>query len=134
MKFECSGGDDSKVHEILPRVLGVFVEIKNVADGKFASGDHHAVLSLSHGELVEVCIDLLDFTAEVDGLLKKCSLDTRKRIARAFARIIVHKAGNAMEVAQRETLVDFRVDPDLTTPPWSQPSIEGHVPALAPRV
>jgi hypothetical protein len=47
---------------------GVFVLTEDITDRELAGREHKPVLSLVLGKLIEVALDLLDLTAEVDGL------------------------------------------------------------------
>src|SRR5262249_14341834 len=110
------------------------VEVEDVAKGELPGSDHQPVLGLRHRELIEICLDLVNLTAEIDGLLEEGALNARKRIARPFARVVVYKSRDPVEITERETLIDLRVDPDLRALPGPKARIERNVPSLAPGV
>ena len=89
----------AEIHEVLSRVLRVFVEVEDVTDGELSCGEHHVIGGVGCGEFVEIRIDFLNFAAKIDRLLEERALDAREGVARAFARIVVHKTRDAVEVA-----------------------------------
>src|SRR5262249_21221136 len=96
--------------------------------------DHQPVGGLRHCELIEICLDLVNLTAEIDGLLEEGALNTRKRIACPLARVVVYKSRDPVEIAERETLIDLRVDPDLRALPGPKARVKRNVPSFAPGV
>jgi hypothetical protein len=111
---ESAGIDQRPVHEIAFRVVGIFVGVEHVDRAELAEPQHQAVCSLRIGELIGVGFDLFAVAAEIDGLPHEIALHPRVRIGRAeligFAAGI---AGDAVGIADAETLIDFRIDPEF---------------------
>src|SRR6202030_2698160 len=95
-------------------------------------GDDEAAGGVGAGELILVGIDLLGFAAEIDGLAHEGALHPRIGYRGAdLERSAARKAGDALGVAQANTLIDFGIDPELGAPPqFCADEIHG-VPALA---
>ena len=70
------------------------------------------------GELIEVGVDFLVVAAEIDGLPDEGPLNARIRNRGADLECgPARKAGDAFGIAQPETLVDLRIDPEFGAVP-----------------
>ena len=72
------------------------------------------------------------FAAEIDGLAQEAALDQDIRVDLAqFVGLAARVTGDAKSVAEAEPLIDFGVDPDLATRPWSKAGVERCVKCFA---
>jgi hypothetical protein len=106
--------------------------VEDIGDAEFAHGDHQPVGGLRSRELVDVCLHLFRFAAEVDGLAHEHALHPRIRDGKTnLEGSAGGKAGDAQRAREPEALVDLRVDPQLGALPQPKTGIESRVPGFA---
>ena len=94
-----------------------------------------AVGGLRAGELIEVGDHLLGFAAEIDRLPDESPLNARVRNRSSdLERGPAREAGDALGVAQPESLTNLRIDPKFGAPPQLEPGSKRNIRSLAPGI
>ena len=109
----------------------VLVGVEYVGYGELAQCQHEPIRHLRAAQLVGSSVDLLASTAEVDCIAHEIARDAgiRDRLSE-FIGFPARVSGDAERIAQSETLIDFRVDPQLRSLPEPHPEVERNVPGL----
>ncbi len=127
-----AGVDQRPVQEIVAGVVGIFHGVEDIGGAELADSQHQAVGRLLAGELVDVGVDFFGGGAEVDGLADEIARHPQVGIVLAeLIGLCARKAREPERVAQSESLVDLRVDPDFGSLPGRHPDIERRIPGLA---
>ena len=94
--------------------------------------DDQPVGGLRARELISPCVELLRFTAQVDGLANERA--RQPRIGIGLSNFVGFAAGESCDserVGEPKSLVDFRIDPKLGALPQPHAGIKRGVPGLA---
>src|SRR6202035_1745249 len=115
---EGAGVDERPVQEISLRIGGVFVGIEYVDGGEFSDGQHQTAVRRRTGKLIDVGIDLPAVATEIDRLPHEVALHARIRIRSAeLVGLAAGKAGDAVGIAEPESLVEFEIGPEFGAVP-----------------
>lgn len=128
---ERAGVNQRPVHKILARIVRILIGVEHVRDRELSDGQDQAIGSLRAGELVDVGIDLLGLSAEIERLAEEGARNAGVgRCAPYLVSFAAREAGHAKGRAQTEALVDLRIGPELSASPGPKAGVEGHVPRL----
>ena len=105
-----------------------FVGVEDIGHRKLSIRQHHSVCSLRATQLIEVWIELLGLTAQIDRLAENATRHlVVRRILADFVRFTAGIARHAKGVAETESLVDLWIDPDFRALPRANPQIQGRI-------
>ncbi len=112
--------------------MRVFVGVKDIGYREFPHRDDDAILALSTTELIGTGRKFFSLTPQSDCLANEHSWQSRIRLNSAdligFRTWKGRDAGHAIEA---KALIDFRIDPQLSTIPEPFPNVKGRIKCLA---
>ena len=117
---KAAGIDDRPVHKIGARIMGIAVGVKNIRHGQFAHGDCDIIGRRCRRKLIGPGIDGLACSTHFNHLTNKQALNPK--IRRAGTNLVgptVGKSRHTQRIAEAKSLINFGIDPALSTIPES---------------